>query len=312
MSRLLSQNLKRLRQEKSLTQEEAAEKLGVTPQTISRWERNTTLPDVMLLPEIAKLYCVTVDDLFIEQNVAYENYAQRLASVYEDSRDPEDFMRCTAEFEKLFRTGKYSPEDKRIYGIMHQHMMAYCRDKALETFDDLIGDRNAKRDEVYWMTIRQRLLLLTQTGKIEEGIKEQLERVNKNPTEPGEWMCLIQAYCDAGRDEDAYDCFQKAKARFPGEALVYVYGGDLCKKCGKIEEAFKYWDKALELDEDIYDVIWSKGYYYEETGEWQKAYETWTGLAEKYRIDGLTIEMQEPLKRSDECMKKIKQLSTKM
>ncbi len=307
MSRLLSQNLKRLRQEKNLTQEEAAEKLGVTPQTISRWECNTTLPDVMLLPEIAKLYCVTVDDLFREQNVAYENYAQRLASVYEDSRDPEDFMRCIAEFEKLFKTGKNSSDDRRMYGIMHQYMMEYCRDKALETFDNLIGEYDANRDEVYWMTIRQRLWLLTQTGKISEGVEKQLERVRNTPAEPQEWICLIQAYCDAEQNEEAYDCFLKAKARFPEEALIYVYGGDLCKKQGKIEEAFEYWDKALELDEDVCDVIWSKGFYYEENGRWQEAYETWAGLAEKYRKDGFTIEMQEPLRRADECMKKTRE-----
>ena len=65
MSQILSQTLKRLRTEKNYTQEEAARILGVTAQTISRWECNITLPDVMLLPEIAKLYCVTIDDLFM-------------------------------------------------------------------------------------------------------------------------------------------------------------------------------------------------------------------------------------------------------
>ena len=66
MSQSFSQNLKRLRTEKNYTQEEAAQFLGVTSQTISRWECGTTLPDVMLLPEIARLYCVTVDDLYNE------------------------------------------------------------------------------------------------------------------------------------------------------------------------------------------------------------------------------------------------------
>ena len=51
--------------------------------------------------EIAKLYCVTVDDLFKEHSVAYANYAQRLASVYEDSRKLEDFVRADLEFQKL-------------------------------------------------------------------------------------------------------------------------------------------------------------------------------------------------------------------
>ena len=73
MTEQFSRNLKRLRTEKNYTQEEAARLLGVTAQTVSRWECGTTLPDVMLLPEIARLYCVAVDDLYRENADAYEN-----------------------------------------------------------------------------------------------------------------------------------------------------------------------------------------------------------------------------------------------
>ena len=94
MKNVFSNNLKRLRLQKRLTQEQAAETLGVSAQSISRWECNTTCPDIMLLPEIARLYCVTVDDLFKENSSAYENYAQRLASVYESTHKPEDFLKA--------------------------------------------------------------------------------------------------------------------------------------------------------------------------------------------------------------------------
>ena len=70
MNNLFSNNLKKLRLQKNLTQEQVAEVLGVSTQTISRWECNTTCPDIMLLPEIARLYCVTVDDLFKENSSA--------------------------------------------------------------------------------------------------------------------------------------------------------------------------------------------------------------------------------------------------
>ena len=58
----LATTLRKLRIDKTLPQEPAADKLGVSPQAVSRWETATTLPDVMLLPEIAKLYDVLVDD----------------------------------------------------------------------------------------------------------------------------------------------------------------------------------------------------------------------------------------------------------
>ena len=102
-NRIFVDNLKKYRLNKNLTQEKAAESLGVNSQTVSRWECGTTLPDVLMLPEIARLYGVTVDDLYKQTSFGYENYAQRLSSVYENSRDPVDFMRCREEFLKLIK-----------------------------------------------------------------------------------------------------------------------------------------------------------------------------------------------------------------
>ncbi|MCQ2399012.1 MAG: helix-turn-helix domain-containing protein, partial [Clostridia bacterium] len=52
-----------LRKEKGFTQEEVAEKLFVSPKTLSSWENDRTSPDIKLLPMIADLYGVTVDEL---------------------------------------------------------------------------------------------------------------------------------------------------------------------------------------------------------------------------------------------------------
>ena len=46
------------------TQEELAEKVGVSCQAVSKWERQISCPDVMLLPELAKIFGVTIDELF--------------------------------------------------------------------------------------------------------------------------------------------------------------------------------------------------------------------------------------------------------
>ena len=66
-----SRNLRRLRLQKNLTQEQVAAILGLSAQSISRWECSNTLPDVMLLPQIARLYGVTVDDLYRADAMGY-------------------------------------------------------------------------------------------------------------------------------------------------------------------------------------------------------------------------------------------------
>lgn len=63
MTIYLSENIKKLRREKNLTQEALAEFLGVTFQSVSNWERGESYPDITMLPEIAGFFKVSVDKL---------------------------------------------------------------------------------------------------------------------------------------------------------------------------------------------------------------------------------------------------------
>lgn len=60
----LSETIKKLRKEKNMTQGEVAERLGVAFQSVSKWENGLTYPDVGLLPSIASLFGVSLDQLF--------------------------------------------------------------------------------------------------------------------------------------------------------------------------------------------------------------------------------------------------------
>ena len=61
---VLAANIKKYRKKYGLTQEEFAEKLGVTFQAVSKWENAKTMPDILLLPSIAELFECSIDDLF--------------------------------------------------------------------------------------------------------------------------------------------------------------------------------------------------------------------------------------------------------
>ena len=60
---MLAENLKALRKAKGLSQEELAERLGVTRQAVSKWENDLSCPDITLLPQLARLFDVTTDEL---------------------------------------------------------------------------------------------------------------------------------------------------------------------------------------------------------------------------------------------------------
>lgn len=55
--------MRELRLDKGLTQEQLAERLGVSNRSVSRWENGNNLPDLSLLLELAKLYGVGVDEI---------------------------------------------------------------------------------------------------------------------------------------------------------------------------------------------------------------------------------------------------------
>ena len=60
----IGNKIKAKRRERNLTQEELASMLGVTKAAVSKWENEESYPDIMLLPQIAQLFHMTMDDLF--------------------------------------------------------------------------------------------------------------------------------------------------------------------------------------------------------------------------------------------------------
>ena len=63
MNTTLGTRIAALRREKEWKQDELAEKLGVSPQAVSKWENDQTCPDISLLPLLAKILGVSVDEL---------------------------------------------------------------------------------------------------------------------------------------------------------------------------------------------------------------------------------------------------------
>ena len=93
----LSENIRSYRLKKGFTQEQLANRLGVSPQAVSRWETSDTMPDTALLPDLAGALETSIDALFgyvsndrtslydaIERFVtAADSEAEKIKRVYE-------------------------------------------------------------------------------------------------------------------------------------------------------------------------------------------------------------------------------------
>jgi len=88
----VGQFLKQLRKEKGITQEEFAEKIGVSGRTVSRWETGSNMPDISLLVDIADFYDVDVREII--------EGAKKSEMMNEEIRDTAEKMADYADAEK--------------------------------------------------------------------------------------------------------------------------------------------------------------------------------------------------------------------
>ena len=74
----LADNLKRLRKQRKMTQEDLADFIGVSFQAVSKWERKEGYPDITLLPVIASFFGVTLDELVGMNDIRNEGKRRKL------------------------------------------------------------------------------------------------------------------------------------------------------------------------------------------------------------------------------------------
>lgn len=70
----IAEQIALLRKSKGLTQQELGERIGVSFQAVSKWERGETLPDVAVLPELAKVLETSIDNILLggEKQIEYK------------------------------------------------------------------------------------------------------------------------------------------------------------------------------------------------------------------------------------------------
>ena len=112
----LGNNIKSLRTKKKMTQEELAELLGTTSKSVSRWEQSLTYPDISLLPFIANIFEVTVDELLGVESIKQDEYVNELkkqADQYAMNNDYENELKLWKEAYKKLPNN----EEVKIYLI---------------------------------------------------------------------------------------------------------------------------------------------------------------------------------------------------
>ena len=115
MNLKIGEKIRALRLQQKMTQEQLADRLGVSYQSISRWENGITYPDIEFLPAIANYFSVSLGYLMgqddIEKRRAIKKQINRIANMSENDEDEliELIRKCRREKEA-------GEEHKAVYG----------------------------------------------------------------------------------------------------------------------------------------------------------------------------------------------------
>ena len=120
----IGSNIKKLRLARGMTQEELAEYTGVSSRAVSRWENSVTFPDITLLPILANIFEITVDELL---DVDVYKKEQDISQIFEEN---EKYKR-TGETEKSIELlkkslSKYPNNFEIMNELMQALLMYYC------------------------------------------------------------------------------------------------------------------------------------------------------------------------------------------
>ena len=115
----LKDRLKELRRKCGLTQEEVAENLGISAQTVSKWERGLLSPDIYLLPKIAVLFKCTIDSLFNIDLVWSVEHRREFEAKIKALREKKDFEGI---YQTWMQEIKLNPDQYHNYTTVMNHV----------------------------------------------------------------------------------------------------------------------------------------------------------------------------------------------
>ena len=262
MNIYFGENLKSLRLGKNLTQEKLADFLGVSFQSISKWERGDTYPDITMLPCIASFFGVSVDELLgvdkAKKDETIANYIDEFEKLYykDTPKAYEVISKAVKEFPGEFKLlirymmalistkGGINDNPKEIYNEMlsiNDNIQNYCT-------SDSIRIKSKRIMGTYYKT-------LSYTEKDDSYI-DKMEEINND-------LPLMRD----SKDYTATHMYlpgekHNAACQSAIEELLFLLDGAICNYCYYNDEfSEKIKIKSAETIQAIMNSVYTDGNY---------------------------------------------------
>lgn len=313
--------IKTLRLSKSMTQEQLAQRLRVSPQAVSKWENGVTLPDIQLLPELSILLGTSIDALF---SMTDDKRMERIDNMLWDQRflsreefeteerflkdkclEPDAQARATLLLAELYckRAREYrelaSPLARKAIGLLPEYDKAahtalfeaeggvfpdwndVNHHRTIAFYQDFIARHPSQRRAYLWL-----LDLLIDDGRCPEA-RKYLEKMNRLGESYHSDLYLGMILEKEGKPEEAAACWERMTQKDPDNWQSWFARADrLAKRCA-YPEAIALYEKALALSSRprFTDPVNAIAQLYEIQGQYEKAIEFYQKEIELVRED---------------------------
>ena len=222
------------RKKQSLTQLQLAQMLNVTDRAVSKWETNTTTPDIAILPQLALFFGVSMDALF---SMNQDDYIERISKMIRDeySITPENFVWAERYLKGLLSEEKQNNTARTLLVELYEHR---------ENRDSLAGGRLCEEGlliEPSNIALIGKLTRIREKRNEADRLIKFLETLySKNIQNIAVIDALISVYIKYGKYDNATNLMSSSKKR----AIFDVYKGDIELAFGNKESAKSIWTSA--------------------------------------------------------------------
>ena len=278
----LGNQIKQLRLRKGITQEEMAQHFGITPQAVSKWERDVATPDISLLPDLSAYFGVTIDELFA---LSDDTRMERIQNMLWDVRYiPQADVNSSRAF--LLEKARREPDNGEPYAMLAEleNHIAHChRDQAAEyakvalsrdhtlkgahgeltdamcrSCGDWCASNHFELIEYYKEFVRQHpeyvpgylwlLSPLIEDGRYREA-DEYCDRMAKIDKTYRPQLFRCHNLVAQGKWDAALECLQVMEKQHSNSWIMYLGIGDCMVRMGRYDEAKAYYRKYMQYQE---------------------------------------------------------------
>lgn len=271
----IGNKIKQLRYRASFTQEQLADRLGLSAQAISKWENSVTMPDISLLPLLAETFGVSIDELFdLTTEQKYRRIENRMD--VQDDLEPDLFREYEDFLKEQIRTGNDPQKARSVLAHLYHHRLETFARKAGAYAREAI-QRSPEKKDCQWILQKAEGSApwdwnVANHSKVIDFYKQVIADDHIEPGTPLPYMYLIDNLIVDHRTKEAEE-YLRIYASLPAHRpfMIPVYEAAIALAAFDEARADSVMEKALKDFPEEKDLLFEAAQYYARKCDYAKA-----------------------------------------